>query len=578
MVKPIIQVEDVSFTYPGAEDKVLNNANLTVNEGEFVAIIGGNGSGKTTLCKTFNGLIPKFYVGDFEGKVTVGNRDTSQFSVAELSQDIGYVYQDFENQIMRPTVLDDASFVPLNYGLADYKERGRWALDVTGLTAIANEFIWELSGGQKHLLAIAGVLAMKPKILIVDEPVAQLDPQHAEEVYRVLKKLNEQFGMTIIVIEHHAELIVEYCQSVVLMDMGRILWKEPVKIALSKVDELVSHNIYPPQITQAARLMVGEGGMAPELPITLEEGIAHFNTFSKITNTSRANKSEIHLKQDKKAIVNMEHVSLQFRNLKKQKKQVLNNINTTFFEGERIAIVGNNGAGKSSLIKLIAGIVKPHKGQVTVLNTSTTNATPERLGKYVSYVYQNPEEMFIEDSVKREIELFLKARKVKDYEVLVETILKDFALTDLKERDARLLSGGQKRRVSLAIGAAMQPSVILLDEPTANLDIATKKHVVHMLETLKEHVKTVIIATHDMQLVSEWATRIIVMHNGEIIADGNRQDIFHNQLVLQKAGLMMPQIVELSMKLGLPEPVYTVEDFCQQFTIIESEDKAYEYI
>jgi len=236
LVKPIIQVEDVSFTYPGAEDKVLNNANLTVNEGEFVAIIGGNGSGKTTLCKTFNGLIPKFYVGDFEGKVTVGNRDTSQFSVAELSQDIGYVYQDFENQIMRPTVLDDASFVPLNYGLADYKERGRWALDVTGLTAIANEFIWELSGGQKHLLAIAGVLAMKPKILIVDEPVAQLDPQHAEEVYRVLKKLNEQFGMTIIVIEHHAELIAEYCQSVVLMDMGRILWKEPVKIALFKVD------------------------------------------------------------------------------------------------------------------------------------------------------------------------------------------------------------------------------------------------------------------------------------------------------------------------------------------------------
>ncbi|MFJ7667174.1 ABC transporter ATP-binding protein [Lysinibacillus sp. NPDC097195] len=575
MVKPIIQVKDVSFTYPGAEEKVLNNVNFTVNEGEFVAIIGGNGSGKTTICKTFNGLIPKFYVGDFEGKVYVGNRDTSKFSVAELSQEIGYVYQDFENQIMRPTVLEDASFVPLNYGLADYKERGQWALEVTGLTAIANEFIWELSGGQKHLLAIAGVLAMKPKILIVDEPVAQLDPQHAEEVYKVLKKLNEQFGMTIIVIEHHAELIASYCQSVVLMDKGRMLWKEPVKIALSKVDELVSRGIYPPQITQAAKYLENREAVTPELPLTIEEGIAHFGKFSQATTTALVKKMD---NQRQQAIIKMEQVSLQFRNLKKQKKQVLKNINTTFYDGERIAIVGNNGAGKSSLIKLIAGIVKPDQGQVTVQSIVTKQATPEKLGKYVSYVYQNPEEMFIEDSVKKEIELFLKARKVRGYDSIVETILHDFALTELKERDARLLSGGQKRRVSLAIGAAMQPTVILLDEPTANLDIATKKHVVHMLETLKEHVKTVIIATHDMQLVSEWATRIVVMHNGEIIADGDRQEIFNNELLLQKAGLVLPQIVELSMKLGLSEPIYTVEDFCQQFDSIGKEGKIFEYI
>lgn len=578
MVKPIIQVKDVSFTYPGAEEKVLNNVNFTINEGEFVAIIGGNGSGKTTICKTFNGLIPKFYVGDFEGQVYVGNRDTSQFSVAELSKEIGYVYQDFENQIMRPTVIEDASFAPLNYGLADYKERGLWALEVTGLTAIANEFIWELSGGQKHLLAIAGVLAMKPKILIVDEPVAQLDPQHAEEVYKVLKKLNEQFGITIIVIEHHAELIAAYCQSVVLMDQGRMLWKEPVKIALSKVDELVSRSIYPPQITQAAKYLEGREAVTNQLPLTVEEGIVHFSKFLKATNTAFVKKWDYQTKQETQAVVKMEQVSLQFRNLKKQRKQVLKNIDTTFYEGERIAIVGNNGAGKSSFIKLIAGIVKPNHGQVTVQSIVTKHATPEKLGKYVSYVYQNPEEMFIEDSVKKEIELFLKARKVKGYDSIVETILHDFALTDLQERDARLLSGGQKRRVSLAIGAAMQPTVILLDEPTANLDIATKKHVVHMLEALKDHVKTVVIATHDMQLVSEWATRIIVMHNGEIIADGNRQEIFHNQPLLQKAGLVLPQIVELSMKLGLCETIYTVEDFCQQFDSIEREDKVFEYI
>lgn len=577
MVKPIIQVKDVSFTYPGAEEKVLHHANLSIDEGEFVAIIGGNGSGKSTLCKTFNGLIPQFYVGDFEGKVQLEDRETAEYSVAQLSKDIGYVYQDFENQIMRPTVIDDASFAPLNFGLKDYKERGLWALEVTGLTAIANEFIWQLSGGQKHLLAIAAVLSMKPKVLIVDEPVAQLDPQHAEEVYKVLKKLNEELGMTIIVIEHHTEFIADYCHSVVLMERGRVLWKEPVKKALSKVDELVCHGIYPPQITQAAHKMQQNGYRHDGLPITLAEGMEYFYHFPKAMPLPDAGNGQIE-KTKANPIIQFEKASLQFQDLRRQKKQVLHNIDTAFYEGERIAIVGNNGAGKSSLIKLIAGIVKPTYGEVTILDHKATSASPEKLGKYVSYVYQNPDEMFIEDSVKREIELFLKTRKVPNYEETVEVILHDFALSELKERDARLLSGGQKRRVSLAIAAAMQPHIILLDEPTANLDIATKKHVVHMLETLKEHVKTVIIATHDMQLVAEWATRIIVMHNGEIIADGNKHDIFGNDLLLQKAGLVIPQIIELSLKLGLPKPLFTIEEFCSYFHSVEGEDLAYEYV
>ena len=216
----------MSFQYPGNDTKVLNDASLTVEEGDFLAIIGGNGSGKSTLCKTINGLIPKFYVGEFEGEVVVMgllllNMMSPPFR-SRLAMSIKILKISYCDQLS----LDDASFVPLNYGFADFKERGKWALQVTGLSHLANEFVWQLSGGQKHLLALAGAIAMKPKVLIIDEPIAQLDPQHAKTIYDVLKHLNEEYGTTIIVIEHHTEFIANYCKQVVLMDQGRVCWKK----------------------------------------------------------------------------------------------------------------------------------------------------------------------------------------------------------------------------------------------------------------------------------------------------------------------------------------------------------------
>lgn len=576
LAKPIIQMKDVTFTYPGAENPILKKVDLTIYEHEFVAIIGGNGSGKSTLCKTFNGLIPQFYVGDFEGDVWLTDFHTAEHSVGELSKHIGYVYQDFENQIMRPTVLDDVSFVPLNYGLKDYKERGLWALEVTGLSSIANEYIWQLSGGQKHLLAIAGVLAMKPRILIVDEPVAQLDPQHAEEVYRVLKKLNEELGMTIIVIEHHTEFIADYCHRVILMDQGSIQWTKPTKQALSSIKDLIARQIYPPQVTQAAYQMDQKN--IKNLPINLEEGMQYFINLMKKEKRNQQVITSLFPKIERLPLISFQNVSLEFKDFRKQIKQVLTNIHTSIYEGERIAIVGNNGAGKSSLIKLITGITKPTRGEIQICHLQASRSTPEKLSQHVAYVYQNPEEMFIEDSVRKEIELFLKSRKVENYPEKVEQILKDFSLEKIQHDDARLLSGGQKRRVSLAIGAAMRPEIMLLDEPTANLDIATKRHVIQMLNSLKEHVKTVMIASHDMQLVSEWATRILVMHEGKVIGDGTREEIFSNPSLLEKAGLVMPQIMKLSQKMNLETLSYTIEDFCENFICLESDGVKHEYV
>ncbi|GAA5415633.1 putative HMP/thiamine import ATP-binding protein YkoD [Paraliobacillus ryukyuensis] len=555
-----IKLDQVTFQYPGAEDPVLRDVSLTIEKGTFTAIIGGNGSGKSTLCKLLNGLIPHYYVGDFSGEVTVNGLVTTDEKVAKLSEHVGYVYQDFENQLVSPHVLEDACFAPLHFGYEDYRERGERALSLVGLTDYADEFIWQLSGGQKHLLALAGALALDPDILIIDEPVAQLDPQHAEEIYHILKKLHEEYGKTIIVIEHHTEFIASFCREVIMLDQGKLIWQLPVVEALQKVDELMQHQIYPPQVTQAGfRLNQAEQA---KLPVTLAQAIPYFNQ-QEASFRLNLETEMIPVEHEKKAIAQLEDVHFSYKTITRSRNQVLKGIDLTVYEGDHIALVGNNGAGKSSLMRLITGLVKPGQGNVLVNGTNTKEVPPETLADFVTYVYQNPEQMFIDDSVRKDISFFLKSRKVPNYETIVDQVLEQFDLVDLQERDSRLMSGGQQRRASLAIGMAMNPKLMLLDEPTANLDIATRKHISALMTKLKEQVEAVVIATHDMQLVAEWANRIVVVHNGKVIHDGDRYSVFGNAALLARAGLKAPQILELSRALGLNPPIFTVDAFVE---------------
>ncbi|RRJ63233.1 energy-coupling factor ABC transporter ATP-binding protein [Paenibacillus oralis] len=583
------EIRGVSFTYPGSEQPVLNEASLTIEKGSFTAIIGGNGCGKSTLCKLFNGLIPHYYSGDFAGEVVINGVSAQGKSVAALSRMVGYVYQDFDNQLVRPTVLDEACFAPLNYGLADYRERAQRALDLCGLAPLQHRYIWELSGGQKHLLALAGALPLEPDLLIVDEPVSQLDPSHARQVYEVLRQLNRDHGKTIIVIEHHTEFIADYCGDVCLMEQGRVLWKLPAGEALNRRHDLERLGIQPPEVTQAAarlRAMLEEGDAAHThthadagYPITTGDAVKYFTgllrehggagrdskfaiqeAVSKPAGTIKAHGLAEQSKADglpeqpqtvAQTIIRFNQTSLSYRTIRKTEHTVLHGIDLAIAEGERIALVGNNGAGKSSLLKLIAGIAKPSAGAVAVLGQDTRSTPIEQLSRQVAFVFQNPEDMFIEDNVRKEIAYCLKRRKYPDADTRVVHMLRSFRLEELQDRDARLLSGGQQRRVSLAIGAAVRPAVMLLDEPTANLDLATREELLSTLAELEQHVRTVIIATHDMQLVSRWATRVIVMHEGAVLADGTAADIFASPDLIRRAGLALTQSMELSDALGL---------------------------
>lgn len=555
----LIEIEHLTYSYPGAENPTLNDISIQIEKGDFLAIVGNNGCGKSTFCKTLNGLIPQFISGDFSGSVIVDGLDTTTTDVGTLARKVGYVYQDFENQIIRPTVLDDASYACLNYAMTDYLERGKKALEACGLLHKQDSYIWQLSGGQTHLLALAGVLSLEPEVLILDEPIAQLDPKHADQIYAVLRQLNEKYHKTIIVIEHHTEYIADFCKHVMLMKDGQIQWVLPTRQALVRVDELQSCNIFPPQVTIAAHRMPHCSDRM--LPTTVEEGKSFFAPQKGIT----APQTQVSQNISFENVISFQDVCVSYRSVKGEAHSVFSHLNLDIRKGDKIALIGSNGAGKSTLMKMMVGLLKPSSGDILIHQKSIHSIKPEILSKQISMVYQNPEDMFIKDSIQSDISYAMEVRKTQDKEERTRQLLERFRLTELAHRDGRLLSGGQMRRASLAIGVALNPEILLLDEPTANLDIATRKEILRTLDDLKEITDTVMIATHDMQLVCDWAERIIVLCEGKVVADGGRDEIFGNRDIIRQVGIRPPEIFTMGQTL-LPNALcYTIEQFLNLF-------------
>ena len=560
-----IEIKHLTFTYPGAAEPVLKDASVTIEEGDFVAIVGNNGCGKSTLCKTLNGLIPHFIRGDMEGQVLIGGEDTKEQEIGTLAKKAGYVYQDFENQIVCPTVLEDASYACLNYAMPDYLEKGERALNVCGLGAKIQDYVWQLSGGQKHLLALAGMAALSPDILILDEPIAQLDPAHADKIYEVLKELNETYNKTIIVIEHHTEYIARFCRHVILLKDGTVKWKLDAEEAMRRVDELQESDIFPPQVTIAARRMEKEGILpkGTTLPVSIGEGRELLARYLK--KDQKTERTPAWKKKDGETLAEFRNVTVKYRSVKGEPPKVFDQFNLKINKGEKIALIGSNGAGKSTMLKLMMGLVHPEEGSVSIKGVPTRKMKKEELGKTISLVYQNPEEMFIKDSIRKDIEYAMKVRNVPEYGKRTDDLLEMFRLTELADRDGRLLSGGQMRRASLAIGVALNPEMLLLDEPTANLDIATRREILKTLRMLKGVTDTVIIATHDMQLVCDWAERIIVLYGGYVIADGSKEEIFSDMYVRGQVGIRPPQIFDMGRALGIKDPCFTIDEFIDYF-------------
>ncbi len=558
-----VEINGLTYTYPGASQPTLNDITLQIQKGDFLAVVGNNGCGKSTFCKVLNGLIPHFITGEFHGAVEVEGLNTLDSDVGVLAQKVGYVYQDFENQIVRPTVLDDASYSCLNYAFPDYLQRGKAALGQCGLEGREEEYVWQLSGGQTHLLALAGAVSLSPDILILDEPIAQLDPMHADRIYEVLRDLNENHGKTILVIEHHTEYIADYCKHVLLLKEGRVQWLLPTREALQRVEELEACNIFPPQVTQAAHRL-RQGGQFPAqapLPTTVDQGKT---AFSALTYRAPAVTVETPAPAQETA-VSFRDVSLSYRSVKGEPRTIFDGLDLDIRKGEKVALIGSNGAGKSTLMKLMVGLLRPQKGTVSLLGEPIGEKKAEDLSRQISLVYQNPEEMFIKDSIHADIAYAMQVRGVPHWEARTQALLERFRLMELQNRDGRLMSGGQMRRASLAIGVALEPGILLLDEPTANLDIATRREIMGVLEDMKDIIQTAVIATHDMQLVCQWAERIIVLCGGRVVADGTRDEIFSRRDLVDLVGIRPPEIFSMARALDPSALCYTVEEFTHCF-------------
>jgi energy-coupling factor transport system ATP-binding protein len=545
-----IKFTNVCFTYPGAATPILQDLNLEILQPAFVAIIGSNGSGKTTLAKTLTGIIPQFIQGTLTGAISIGAVNVTTSSVATLATQIGYVYQDFEHQLVKPRVIDDVGFSALNYGFADYHQRAQHALQRLELTHLAQRYIWELSGGEQHLVALAGTLALEPDIIVIDEPIAQLDPINARIVYEKLAALHRNDQKTILVIEHHSEFIAEYCTHVAYVKHGSILWYLPVDQGLLRSDDLVQAHISPPITTQIVMQLITAGVIAPNsIPTTIQQGIQLLKPL--VTTPPHLSHTTPPIAHDAHPIITLTTVSKNGSLLDGTEIPIIKQLCLCLYTGQRVAVVGQNGAGKSTLLRLIAEIDHPDSGSITHTFTDTSRKTQP-----IAYIHQRPQELFVTDTVFNDLVLYATTHGYSlDY---IDDLIQQFELSELLHRDPRLLSGGQMRRVALAIGMSMQPRVLLIDEPTANLDALNRSIILRLLHNLHSQTQTVLIATHDMDLVLHWATRVIVMHDGEMLADVHPTQLFADSQLVLRARISMPPVVSLGNALGLcPPPLST---------------------
>lgn len=553
----MIRFNRLSFTYNGAERPALANIDVAIEEGEFVLVTGPSGGGKSTFCRCFNGLIPHFYGGTISGSVDICGMNTLRHTPKELATTVGMVFQDPENQLVATDVEREIAFGLENLGFPMHliARRIEESLDAIGIASLRFRKHQELSSGEKQKVAIASVLALHPKVLVLDEPTSELDPQSAEEVLRVLEKLNDELGITIVLIEHRLERVMHLVDRMLVLNDGRIEFNgHPRELAgRAQIDGLGIGT--PPVVRLIQRLRAGNIEVDGN-PLTVKEARLSLQKAlpNVIIRTANFN-SHFPAAQP---IIGIERLWFAYRD-----KAALRDINLSINAGEFIAIMGRNASGKTTLIKHLDGLLQPSKGRVVVCGLDTRHRSVAELSQLVGYVFQNPNDHLFADTVEEEIAFSLRNAGAEPAMIAerVERMLAQFKLSRYRHMYPRYLSGGEKQRLALASVLVSQPRVIVLDEPTRGMDHNLKRELIACLDEYRHHGHTVVMVTHDVEMVAECADRVVLLSEGQVVADGDKRQ------VLSKAMLFSPQINRLAQalsKYGVADTTLTVDEMVEQ--------------
>ena len=549
----MINIENFTFYYGDSEKPALKNINLQIKDGEFILITGPSGGGKSSLCRCFNGLIPHFYGGRVTGKVEVQGTDVISHSTKELATKVGMIFQDPENQLVAMDVEREIAFGLENLAFSKMliAKRLEESLDTLGISALRHRQVHELSGGEKQKVAIASVLALHPGILVLDEPTSELDPKSAEEVLSVVERLNDELGLTVILIEHRLDRVAQHVDRLIMMSHGEVVADGDPRQVLSS-GKPVEIGVGVPPITKLVQGMRERGINIDKTPLTVREGRTMLEgAFQRASGQiPRRNKND-----DGEPIIEIRKLW----HVYPTGVTALKDISIKVCEGEFVAIMGRNASGKTTLVKHISGLLRPTKGMVLVDGIDTRRATIAELAKKVGFVFQNPNDHLFADTVEEEIAFTLKNLGGNGGEVKsrVDEILERFNIKEYRKQYPRYLSGGEKQRIALASVIIAQPRVLILDEPTRGMDYGLKSQLMAFLNEYRSQGNTVILVTHDVEMVAEHADRVILKSEGKVVVDDNKRE------VLSKALLFSPQInrlVQAFTKYGVPEDVLTVDE------------------